>query len=159
MTYDDTWATRDKSLRRLGLTNYEEFLRSEHWIHMGKKAQGRENYKICEACGMRDGLDLHHSSYKLIGTSRELINVNAFCRKCHANIHNLARESGVSVRICTNLCRAYTALKAISDGSKIDPNFKSRVKALNYAGSPEKANCIAIVYSAAAVQLERQGVL
>ena len=134
MTYNDTWETRDKSLKRLGLINYEEFLRSEHWLHMRKKAQGRENYKMCEACGRRHELDLHHSSYKPIGTSRELINVNTFCRKCHANIHNLARESGVSVRICTNLCRAYTALKAISDGSKIDQNFKSRVKTLVYEG-------------------------
>ena len=104
MTYEDTWNTRTRRLAELGVDSYDDYLQTQHWIDSRSKAHKRSNYHKCEMCSSRD-VQLHHSSYTWIGTKFELRNVNAFCPLHHKLSHDLAKESGVSVRLCTNIVR------------------------------------------------------
>lgn len=104
MTYNDTWTTRSRRLLELNMGSYEEYLMSHHWVTTKKKALTRANYNRCEICGNPD-VQLHHTSYNWIGTKFELRSINSFCDTHHSFIHELARQTGVSVRLCTNLLR------------------------------------------------------
>lgn len=101
-TYDDTWNTRLNNLD----CSYEEFLKSDHWLKVKQKARSRhKTYGCCSFCGSRDNIELHHTSYKWIGTKDELRNVVPLCREHHEQVHSYAREKMVSVRIATNVLR------------------------------------------------------
>jgi hypothetical protein len=100
--YADTWARRDATL---GEMTYADYLRSEHWALVRKKAAGRPNYQKCEFCDSLD-IELHHTSYKWILTKHELRTVISLCRTHHQAVHDLAKASGASVRVATNLMRA-----------------------------------------------------
>lgn len=104
MTYEDTWDTRTTRLTELGVDSYEAYLQTQHWIDSRSKAHKRPNYNKCEVCSSSD-VQLHHSSYTWIGTKFELRNVNSFCPLHHKLIHEFAKETGVSVRLCTNIVR------------------------------------------------------
>lgn len=101
-TYEDTWNTRLKNLS----SSYEEFLKSEHWASVKRKAKSRPNtYGKCSFCGSKKNIDLHHTSYKWIGTKSELSTVIALCREHHHQVHVYAKENMVSVRVATNILR------------------------------------------------------
>ena len=104
MTYEDTWNTRMERLTELGMTSYEDYLLSPQWVESKAKAHKRPNYNKCEVCSSKL-VQLHHSGYAWIGTKFELRSVNAFCALHHKLIHDLAKETGVSVRLCTNIVR------------------------------------------------------
>ena len=98
LTHDDTWRTRSKNLK----TTYEEFLQSDHWKQVKKKALSRKKtYGKCQICGTDKNIDLHHTSYKWIGTKHELRNVIPLCRRHHNEVHEYAKRTGYSVRIST----------------------------------------------------------
>lgn len=85
----------------MGITSYQEFLASDYWAGVKAKARSRRNYKQCTLCGSKGHVELHHRSYKLMGTLHELMNVIAACHSCHERIHDYARSANVSVRIAT----------------------------------------------------------
>lgn len=98
-TYKDTWKSRSKFLD----SSYEEFLRSEHWEKTKKKAAKRQHvYGKCRFCGSDKGVELHHTSYKWINTKDELRCIIPLCREHHQEVHDYARDSGISVRRATN---------------------------------------------------------
>lgn len=102
--YADTWVRREQKLR--GMT-YSEYLASDHWQLVKEKAASRPNYKKCEFCSSTE-VELHHTSYKWIFTHDELRTIISLCRDHHAEVHDLARSSGQSVRKATNeLRRSY----------------------------------------------------
>ena len=102
-TYEDTWNTREERLRELGMS-YKEFLLSDMWREVKLKAKSRKNYQTCEFCDCSE-VDLHHSSYKWLGTKDELRTVYACCRYHHELIHRMAKELNISVRLSTNYFR------------------------------------------------------
>ncbi|GAQ26659.1 hypothetical protein SAMD00023378_0342 [Ralstonia sp. NT80] len=102
--YSETWNRRTERLEKLGQATYEEFLSSDHWARMKEVASGRPNYKKCEFCSCTD-VELHHTSYKWIGTKDELRSVISLCRQHHEEVHALAKAQGVSVRLATNELR------------------------------------------------------
>lgn len=121
-TLNDTYRRRDEVLKQIGMT-YEQFLKSDHWLQTKHKASKRANYQRCERCKCQH-VELHHVSYKSLGTDDELRNVLAFCRTCHQMIHDLAELTGVSVRLCSRLLRSKKQdEKMLKFVSKINPNF------------------------------------
>ena len=107
-TIRDTYNTRLENLK--GLT-YNEYLKSEHWQNVKKKARRRKTYQKCQFCNCTK-VDLHHTNYKWILTKDELRSIIALCREHHQEVHDLSKEKKISVRIATNeLRRKYTPTK------------------------------------------------
>lgn len=99
-TYSDTWETRAEMLSEL---QYQEFLKSDHWKQIKIKAARRpKKYGACQSCGSTENIDLHHRTYKFLGTKHELQGVVPLCRKCHQEVHDKAKSEGISVRLATN---------------------------------------------------------
>lgn len=96
-TYQDTWDRRFKNLKGM---SYQDYLKSDHWKGVKEKASKRENYKRCECCGDYK-VELHHRSYKSILTKDELRNIIALCREHHQEVHDLAKDEQISVRLAT----------------------------------------------------------
>ena len=68
-----------------GLTlEYIEYIHSKEWRIICKRIHKRD--RVCQGCGTRDHLDVHHKTYKNFKneSDEELILV---CRKCHNTIH------------------------------------------------------------------------
>jgi protein-tyrosine-phosphatase len=100
-SYQDTWERRKIAL---GGITYKQYLESQHWKEVKTKAKSRPNYQKCEFCESTK-IDLHHTSYKWIGTKDELRCIIALCRKHHQEVHDLAKEKKTSVRLATNELR------------------------------------------------------
>lgn len=97
--YLDTWNTREENLTALDIQTYKEFLDSNLWKELKTKARKRSNYQKCYLCGCKDNLEFHHLSYKHL---TELRNVRSVCRTHHQEIHDYAKDNGISVRLATN---------------------------------------------------------
>ncbi len=117
MTYNETWVVRDNKLKELNIS-YENFLKSPYWSRLRLMTRSKENYSKCELCNS-DKVELHHSTYKWIGTSRELSPIKALCHHHHNMIHEFAKETGISIRISTNLFTAYSDKEAIKQGKLV----------------------------------------
>jgi hypothetical protein len=101
MSYEDTWITRNMSPEE-----YREYLKSDTWKELKKKADTRDNFKTCYICGCTGPLDLHHLSYTNLN---ELRNVRSVCREHHTQIHTIAKELNLSVRMASKkLKKVYT---------------------------------------------------
>jgi hypothetical protein len=101
VTINDTWRNRELNL---GDLTYIEYLKSDHWKELKKKAISRPNYQKCEFCNS-EKIELHHTSYKYILTKFELRNIISVCRYHHQEIHDYSNDKKVSVRIATNHLR------------------------------------------------------
>lgn len=99
--YADTWDRRDIMI---GTMRYSDYLASDHWNAVKKKALERPNYRKCEFCNSEQ-VELHHTSYKWILTPKELLVIISLCRKHHQEVHDLASAEGISVRVATNRLR------------------------------------------------------
>ena len=102
-TYEDSWIRRESNLKEI---TYREYLNSDWWRTIKKKAESRpETYGKCQFCGCSANIDLHHTSYKWIFTSRELSVIIPLCREHHYEVHQYAKDNKVSVRVATNKLR------------------------------------------------------
>lgn len=93
-TYQETWRRRAENLP---FDSYKEFLNSEYWMRVKRKAGSRIVYQRCEFCGAMDNLELHHKHYDFIGEKHELNAIIAVCRKHHQFIHDYAKDKEVSI--------------------------------------------------------------
>jgi len=57
-TIQDTYTTRYENLNGL---DYQEYLKSDHWQMVKKKAKRRKAYQKCQFCDSKN-IDLHHTS-------------------------------------------------------------------------------------------------
>lgn len=96
-TFSDTWITRASKLK----TSYKDYLKSDHWKALKKKAKRRKRYKKCLFCG-NTKVELHHTTYKWIYTKKELLGIIPLCRKHHQAVHDYASKHQLSIRIATN---------------------------------------------------------
>lgn len=101
--YKETWERRRANLPT---KTYKEFLNSDYWKRIKKKAKSRINYQRCEFCGCMDNLELHHKHYDFIGNEHELSAIIAVCRQHHQFIHDYSKLKDVSVFRATKV--AYT---------------------------------------------------
>ena len=77
-----TFGKRNELLRKIGYTNYQDYLKSEHWNDVKNRAKkskllGGKNKK-CSVCNKNFGLTLHHKTYKTLGKER----LNHLCWLC-----------------------------------------------------------------------------
>lgn len=100
-TFTDTWNTRKSKLNKI---SYTEYLNSDEWSAIKRKALGRDRYKKCYVCGSKHNIELHHMSYNTIGTT-DLRNIRALCRNHHQEIHDFAKKYNISVRLATRKYR------------------------------------------------------
>ena len=98
-TYADTWKTRRETM---GNADYSAYLSSPEWQRIRATAKKRPHYQKCWICGAIHGLEIHHRSYKWVGTEHAMRGLVAVCRTCHQKIHDYAKLKGISVRLATN---------------------------------------------------------
>ena len=69
-----------------GLMNYAEYLASDIWrdkrISWINEAQG-----ICQECGNRNRLTIHHPDYDYLG-QEDFLDIKVLCWPCHLREHN-----------------------------------------------------------------------
>jgi hypothetical protein len=75
---------RRSTLKQLGFSSYDEYLRSDLW------AANRKRLKLaarCWCCGSFSNLHHHHTTYANIGNEQpgDLV---VLCQKCHRGVHN-----------------------------------------------------------------------
>lgn len=114
-TYTDTWQTRSIVLDDI---SYAEYLKSEEWQRIKRKALKREFYSKCLKCGATENLELHHRSYKWIGTKSAMQGLVPLCRTHHQQIHDYAKANKVSVRVATNTICKEEYLKIYNSNKK-----------------------------------------
>lgn len=95
-TYEETWITRSGKVG-----DYAAYLKSDEWQAVRRKSLTRKRNHFCRICGRKMD-DLHHVSYRSIGTVHELYDIIPLCRMHHEMIHAYAKGQNVSVRIATN---------------------------------------------------------
>lgn len=86
----NTWVKRKRYLEQNNLT-YAEYLKSEHWRDLRKRKLASKMKYRCYGCGVNEGLELHHKTYKRMG-QEWLMDVIWLCRGCHQNVHTYERE-------------------------------------------------------------------
>jgi hypothetical protein len=64
---------------------YHAHLRSEAWRDKRQRALLRAG-GICEGCGARQAVDIHHLTYRRMGDEC-LFDLVAVCRECHEKCH------------------------------------------------------------------------
>ncbi len=65
---------------------YKEYLKTNHWQRVRKKALKRAGYK-CQVCGYKQNLEVHHNTYKNIWCEKPE-DVVVLCWKCHKTFHH-----------------------------------------------------------------------
>lgn len=85
-------------------SEYADLMRSRHWqqvrrlAHQGKPAK-------CNVCGERGvPLDVHHLTYRTMW-SRSTRALRLVCRRCHDEIHVVARKEGLTALRATALVK------------------------------------------------------
>lgn len=79
-----------KQLNLYGFNSYKGFLNSGLWFEFKKVVEKKTYGKRCVSCGKKEGIHLHHLSYKRILDPRL---VGWFCEECHNKIHKKEMES------------------------------------------------------------------
>lgn len=76
-----------QKLHELGFSSYDEYLQSPHWKDVRVRYWASRMPKSCKGCGRKDGLELHHRTYKRLG-NEWLQDLIPFCRNCHQRTHD-----------------------------------------------------------------------
>lgn len=74
-----------KKLKRMGYSNYTEYLESPHWLKFKRKYYSKK--RDCLVCNTTKALNLHHVSYDHLGDERQS-DVIPLCRPCHVDVHD-----------------------------------------------------------------------
>jgi len=74
------------NLWSLGLKSYKEYLECPIW--KDKKKMMLESYPNCQKCKSKKGLQVHHKTYRHLGSEPEK-DLIVLCIKCHKEEHNL----------------------------------------------------------------------
>jgi hypothetical protein len=142
-TYKDTWIRRSRNLNAMGIKTYEEFLASHYWVSIKEKARTRAHFRVCKGCGSQNGIELHHKSYKWIGTKNELLAVIPLCGNCHKAIHEVAKHLSVAVRLPGK--KARTAIRKRIEARRVPDDATARqaigITVGTVSGGVSRANC------------------
>jgi hypothetical protein len=96
---------RNNLLSDYGFSSYQDFLKSEFWRVMRNELRQKPKYQKCYCCGSKDGIELHHFTYKdfLDGASRR--NIVPTCGDCHEKIHQISRDRNTSFKLAARRLR------------------------------------------------------
>lgn len=94
MKIREIYSEREVLLRKNGYGSYEEYLESDEWKKIKKSIRSRKGakWRYCNICGIDENLDVHHSSYKVIGSINPGNTVKILCRDCHQELHELCKK-------------------------------------------------------------------
>jgi hypothetical protein len=95
---------RNKILKKLGYSNFQEYLDSNHWLFVKTKFKNSNRPKECFVCNSQN-TQIHHKNYKNLG-NESLDDLVASCRCCQEKIQELIIE-----RPSLSLSLAYVILK------------------------------------------------
>jgi hypothetical protein len=112
-------AATKKRIRELGYSDYDEYLRSPHWIDLRRRWIAKGFPWACFCCGGTNRLVLHHASYDRLGAER-LTDLVCLCWSCHRGLHNFAKHHRVK------LTHAHFAYKAFKEGRPFRRERKRR---------------------------------
>jgi len=77
--------------------SYPEYLQTDHWQNLRKRALGRAHYR-CQLCNTNGTqLDVHHRTYERLGHER-LGDLTVLCTDCHAKYHGRSAAAPKGVR-------------------------------------------------------------
>ncbi len=68
--------------------NYEDYLKSEHWLEVREEALERAEYK-CILCSATNKLEVHHNNYDCLWCE-EPSDLAVLCSVCHRRHHKAA---------------------------------------------------------------------
>ncbi len=90
----NTYKERQEKLNALGIS-YRDYLLSDEWKSIKTKVKNREGrrWNFCNICGADKNLDLHHSSYKVLGQEHPGNTIKPLCRDCHNNLHEVSKKN------------------------------------------------------------------
>lgn len=91
---------RHRRLRRLGYTNYAEYLRSPAWSDVKRRYRASDLPQVC-VCG-ETTVQLHHKTYERVG-EEALTDLAPLCGDCHRLVHVLERRGELLLDL-TGLC-------------------------------------------------------
>jgi hypothetical protein len=80
------WMSRNKKLVTLGFTSYADYLASPRWTEL-KRSALEQAERRCQLCDGNKRLQVHHRSYKRIGTNNEWRDLVVLCKRCHVRHH------------------------------------------------------------------------
>lgn len=93
---DETLLKGDKEFQNLLAPElirmpYPRFLDSAYWKIV--KRIMRRRFRECQICGCKQGLEVHHKSYKHHGLELQYLDdLMVVCRGCHQNIHDNEKQ-------------------------------------------------------------------
>lgn len=95
----DEYSTLKKldKLYNMDKEQYRRYLKSPQWQETRKRFYNSKMFKTyglkskswcCYCCGVKDQpLDLHHRTYKRLGSENIAVDLVTVCRNCHEKIH------------------------------------------------------------------------
>lgn len=76
----------DRLARQAGYTSYAAFLASDYWRTFGNSVRNLN----CFGCGSSVRLQVHHITYKRLGSELKT-DVVTLCSRCHVEVHEIAK--------------------------------------------------------------------
>lgn len=79
------YSGRNRNLRKLGFTTYQDYLKSELWDNIRKRVFAEKGCK-CHLCN-RYATEIHHNGYGIrVLEGKDIRALVPICRKCHSEI-------------------------------------------------------------------------
>lgn len=75
-----------EQIKELKTMPYKEYLQTDHWKNVRKRALFRANYK-CQLCGSKENLNVHHNTYENRGEEKDE-DLVVLCENCHGKFHD-----------------------------------------------------------------------
>lgn len=67
--------------------DYANYLKSPRWRKLSAKVKAQAGNR-CQLCMSEFDLQVHHRSYRYLGTAQEIFDLVCLCGKCHAGFHS-----------------------------------------------------------------------
>jgi hypothetical protein len=155
---NESYQDRDKSLRQMGYSNYDEYLRSDRWLIIERRVLQKE----CMSCGGRSDTVLSLSATKECLLGERMDRLIALCNECNRKLYDSLKDKKTTLHTVyhayiymTTPHLSFDALYRRSKSkAKTDPHIKSntysrqkRQKPITSMGAdgipipPEKRDC------------------
>jgi len=82
---------------RLGKRKYKSHLKSKHWKEIREFFKG----KPCTKCNSKENINIHHLTYRFLGTKKERDSCIPLCKYCHKDVHEYAKAEDLSLMVAT----------------------------------------------------------
>lgn len=70
---------------------YQNYMKSQEWRNKAKERLEIDDYQ-CVLCGCNGDLEVHHITYKRLGSENVYQDLVSVCPRCHVLLHNYYRR-------------------------------------------------------------------